>query len=324
MVITGTVRESLLDQATAPPADTTATSEPPEAGGEDPPVSGDQPVMVGTPQLILMSEGRWEPTGELTPLTAEETEGRRWFQVEDDRPGPTLPGGPGYGLDFDGSSVHVRFCGVDVTVAGSVQDGLFRDSGGVDVVDDPDPGIDCPSLLAPTEWVQVLTNEPRMSTDGEILVISGGVGDVQLEPVSMAMSLQGTPTSTDPIGLRLTPEALAMGLAELPESEALSEGLDDVRDPQPEHTTILSVEDGVVRVDVGCSEPLQGPVWYSHVGPEDVHWQLTAALPEAPDCAGSAAADAELWRQMLAHGVFLFPFEGNRIVDSWAEPAPPG
>jgi len=126
---------------------------------------------------------------------------------------------------------------------------------------------------------------------------------------------QGGPTAP------VTLEDLAAGLVEVSGDVAVQDvGVSDVRDPQPGHATRLSVEDGVVSIDVGCAEPLRGPAWFSHVGPEDTAWQLTAALPTEPDCAGAAADDAELWRQLLAHGAFLHRFGDYVIVDVWADP----
>lgn len=320
MVVTGTVPESLLDQdlELVPDDDTAATGEPPEQGAEDPPVSADLPAKARSLQLIVMSEGEWAPTGELTPLTAEETEGRRWFNVDIDRPAPTLPGGPGYGLDFDGSSVHVRACSVDVTVPGDLVDGVFVATGEPEWVEDPDPGIDCPVPVYTDEWVQVLTNEPRLSTDGEILVIAGGAGDTQLEPVGMALLPDGVSDPTVGPVTPVTVEDLAAGLTETPAEEI---GVSDVRDPQPEHATTLSVQDGMVSVDVGCPEPLRGPAWFSHVGPEEFNWQLTAALTIDQDCAGPAVEDALLWQQMLAQGAFLHHSGDYVILDSMAVPA---
>lgn len=315
MVITGTIPESLLEP-TDPTTDTGTGT-----GTETPTYRDDIPLVVGTPRVVLMSEGRWEPSGELTPLTAAGAEGRRWFQVDNDRPGPALPGGPGYGLDFDGSAAHVRECSVDVTVPGNLRDGVFVATGEPQWVNDPDPGLDCPVPVYTDEWVQILTSEPRMSTDGEILVIAGGADDVRLEPVGMALQSASTEESNDEPGPQIGLDGLAAGLVEVPVDQAFGEGISDLRDAQPDHTTTLSVTDGIVSVDVGCDEPLRGPAWYSYVGPEDIHWQLTAAVADAPDCEGAAADDAELWRQMLANGIFLFPLEGQWLVDSWADPS---
>lgn len=340
MVITGTIPESLLDQ-TAPAVDDAApTSEGPDEesadptadspGSEEPTPPDGIPLVVGTPTVVLMSEGEWAPTGELTALTAEQAEGRRWFQVEHDDPGPTLPGGPGYGLDFDGSSVHVRECSVDVTVPGELRAGVFVATGEPQSVDDPDPGIDCPVPVYTDEWVQILTSEPRMSTDGEILVIAGGGDGTQLEPVGMALVAAGVEDARGGPTAPVTVEDLGAVLFEVPgEVAAQDVGVSDVRDIQPGHTASFSLEDGAVSIGVGCDEQLSGPAWLSHVGPEDTDWQLIAVLPEvsppgeasASGCTGVAAVEAELWRQLLAHGVFLHHFGDYVILDGWADPA---
>ncbi|WP_256841492.1 hypothetical protein [Ornithinimicrobium cryptoxanthini] len=332
MLISGTIPESLLEQPT-PPVDATPTSEPPDDGSADPtegetgtetPANRDDiPLVVGTPTVVVMSEGGWAPTGELTPLTDATAVNRHWLMVQviDDSGVVDQPWSD-YGLTFDGSAVHVRECSVDVSVPGHLRDGVFVATGEPQWVDDPDPGSDCPVPVYTDEWVQILTSEPRMSTDGEILVIAGGADDTQLGPVGLALLADGV---DDPQGGPTAPvtlDDLAAGLVEVRGDVAVQDvGVSDVRDLQPEHTARLSLEDGVVTVDVGCAEPLRGPAWFSQVGPDDADWRLTAVLPAEPDCTGAGAADAELWRQMLAHGAFLHHFGDYVILDGWADPA---
>lgn len=329
MVIRGTVPESLLGSI-SPPVDHAPTSEPPESaaptedatGTETPTSRDDMPLVVGTPTVVVMSEGEWAPSGELTPLTAEKAVDRRWLMVE-------VTGGTGvvseplsdYGLTFDESALRVRECSVDVTVPGDLRDGVFVATGEPAIVEDPDPWADCPVPVYTDEWVQILTAEPRMSTDGRILVVAGHVGDQQLEPLGLALLPEG---ADRPVGGPTTPvtqEDLTGGLSEVPARQAVDAvGVSDVRDPQPAHATRLSVADGVVTVDVGCTEPLRGPAWYSQMGPDDADWQLTAVLPDEPDCQGAASDDARMWRQLLAHGAFLHRFGDYVIVDSWVDP----
>lgn len=325
MTISGTVPQSLQDSPTTrPPDDDSATSEPPEEGGQEHPVSGDLPESADAPQVAVLSEGEWAPTGQLAPLTAEEATGRRWLPVS------TLSGSPEVGIDpngdrglsFDGSSWRIRDCGVDITVAGGMEDGVLVTAGAPVVVPDPDPGATCTGPLMSDHWGNILTGEPRVSTDGQILVISGVTGPVAVEPAGLALAPEGLQAPQGGPTTVVTAEDLAAGLQEVPGDTAAQDvGVSDVRDPQPEHATTLSLEGGVVTVDVGCAEPLQGPAWFSHVGPAEVNWQLTAALPGAPECDGAAAQDAELWRQMLAQGAFLHHFGDYVIVDSTADPA---
>lgn len=338
MTISGTVPESLA-QSTPPPDDGATTSAPTDGGapttapendpenGQGPPVSGANPEVVGVPQAIVMSEGDWSPSGELAPLTAEQATGKGWLPVTTDsvppEVGADLDGERG--LSFDGDTWHIRDCGIDITVPGGLEDGLLTTTGEPEVVPDPDPGAACVFPLTPEDWQAVLTGEPSVAVDGEILVIRAGLGDVPLEPAGMALVPDGV---SDPSGgpvSAVSADDLAAGLTELSAEQAAGEvGVSDLRDPQPEHASTVSMAGGVVTVDVGCAEPLTGPAWFSHVGPEEHMWQLTAALPEDPDCAGPAAQEAELWRQMLAHGAFLHRFGDYVIVDAWADPGVSG
>ncbi|USQ79684.1 hypothetical protein [Ornithinimicrobium faecis] len=320
LVISGTIPESLVDQAT-PPSDATApTSEPPnEEGAEDPPVSGDLPESSGPSVLVVMSEGAWEPTGELTPLTDRQAVDQRWLPVTTDSEPPEVgldPSGD-RGLSFDGTTWRIRDCGIDISMDGAIENGRLLTRGEPVVVPDPDPGAACTFPLTADDWVGILTGEPMLSTDSEILVIEGTVEDSFQVPVGMALLPAGVTDPTVGPVTTVTPEDLAAGLTEAPADDI---GVSDVRDPQPEHATTLSMQDHVVTVDVGCDEPLRGPAWFTHVGPEEFNWQLVAALGNDPDCAGPAAADAQLWRQMLAEGVFLHHSGDYVILDSMAEP----
>lgn len=326
MTISGTVPQSLLEVPGTPPPDDASTTREPreEEGAQEPPASTDPPEPAGVPQVALLSEGEWAPTGELTPLTTEEATGRRWLPVS------TLSGSPEVGTDpdgdrglsFDGSSWGIRDCGVDITVAGGIEDGVLVTTGEPEVVPDPDPGASCTGPLMSEHWSSILTGEPRVSTDGQILVISGATGQTPVEPAGLALAPEGLQAPQGGPTTVVTAEDLAAGLQEVPGDTAAQDvGVSDVRDPQPEHATTLSLEDGVVTIDVGCAAPLQGPAWFSHVGPAEVNWQLTAALPDVPECDGAAAQDAELWRQMLGQGAFLHHFGDYVIVDSGADPA---
>lgn len=326
LIVSGTIPESLLDQ-TAPPIDGEPTSEPPEVadptgdetGSESPDPGDGIPLVVGTPRLVVMSEGEWAPTGQLTPLTAEEAVGRRWLMVSvGEAAGVVEEPWQDHGLTFDGSALRIRDCSVDVTVPGEVRDGVFVATGEADVVDDPDPAMDCPVPVYSQEWMQILTHEPTLSTDGEILVIAGGTDDLRLEPVGLALVPDGV---EEPVGgpmPRVELGTLAGGLSEVPADQARELNVTGVRDAQPEHATTLAVVDGQVVVDVGCAEPLRGPAWFSPLNDYDV---LTAVVPSDPDCAGAAAEDAELWGQLLARGVFLHHYGDYVLVDGWADPA---
>ncbi len=307
---------------------TVLTGEPssapdPTTGEQEPSGDPGTPGDAGTPEIVIMSQGAWEPSGELRPLTAQEATGSRWLPVTTEADPPQVGDDVAAerGLSFDGTTWRIRDCGVDVSVAGGVQDGVLVTSGEPQVVPDPDPGAACTGPLRSEDWVSILTSEPQVSTDGPILVISGELDGIPAAPAALALRPEGTQT-TGGGTTAVSAEELAGGLTEVPGATAAEQvGLSDVRDPQPEQATTLSVQDGTVTVDVGCAEPLQGPAWFSQVGPEEFNWQLTAALPRTPDCAGSAAEDAELWRQMLAQGAFLHHFEDYVLVDSWADPA---
>lgn len=327
MVITGTVPESLLEQDLEfVPDDTTATTEPPtppDEETEDPPASDAAPGPTGPSALVVMSEGSWEPSGELSPLTDGLAVDRRWLPVSTDSQPPEVGADPSgdRGLSFDGTTWRIRDCGVDISVDGAIENGRLLARGEPDVVPDPDPGAACVFSLTPEDWVSILTGEPLLRTDGEILVVQGEVEDADQVPVGMAFLPDGaSDPSVGPVS-SVTPEDLAAGLTETPAADI---GVSDIRDPQPDHDTALSVQDGMVTVDVGCDEPLRGPAWFSQVGPEEFTWQLTAALSIEPDCADAAKEDALLWQQMLAEGVFLHHSGDYVILDSMAEPAPAG
>lgn len=341
MIISGTIPESLLD-ATAPPVDDAPTSEALEStdptegetGSETPTYRDDIPLVVGTPRVIVMSEGGWAPTGELTPLTEETATGKRWLPVTTESDPPEVGADPNgdRGLSFDGTTWRIRDACIDIRVRGGLQDGVLTTTGEPEVVPDPDPGAGCIMPLTPEEWEALLTGEPRLSTDGDILVISGGGDDAQLSPVGMAFVAEGT---DDPQGgptAPVTVEDLATGLVEVPGDTAAGDvGVSDVRDLQPDHAARLSLDDGTLSVEVGCEDALRGPAWFAQVGPDEADRQLIAALPAGtapgqpagtpPGCSGAAAVEAELWRQLLAHGVFLHHYGEYVILDGWADPA---
>lgn len=311
---------------------TTATDDDPDDATGEETESGQGPEagipeVLGPPVLVVLSEGEWEPTGQLTPLTAQEAQGRRWLPVTTDSESPEVGTDPGNGrgLSFDGDTWRIRDCGIDISGPGTVEDGRLMITGELTIDPDPDPGAACLMPVTSQEWAALLTGGPQVGTDGEILVLSGGTGQEQLEPAGLALVPDGV---SDPRGGPVSPvsaEDLAAGLTELSAEQAAGDvGVSDLRDPQPDHATSLSMQDGVVTVDVGCAEPLTGPAWFSQVGPEDYMWQLTAALPADPDCAGPSAQDAELWRQMLARGAFLHRFGDYVVVDAWADPAVSG
>lgn len=333
MVINGTIPASHAGQTMPPPDDATSTSESPddgsadptegETGTEAPTYRDDIPLVVGTPKVIVMSEGEWAPSGELTPLTEEAATGRRWLPVTTESEPPEVgldPSGE-RGLSFDGTTWGIRDCGIDIRVRGGLQAGLLTTNGEPEVVPDPDPGAACVFPLTPEDWEAILTGETYLATDGDVLVIRARLGDVQLEPVGMALLPEGV---EDPRGGETPPverPTLEAGLTELPAHLAAEMNVSSVRDAQPSHDTTLSLNDGEVAVGVGCAEPLRGPAWFSSVGPQESDRQLTSALPDDPGCTGDAAADAELWRQMLAHGLFLHRFGDYVILSGWADPA---
>lgn len=329
LVISGMIPESLLAEP-APPIDgTTPTSGPEDEVGETATGTISLPNALGSSTVVVMSEGGWDPSGVLTPLTDEEASDGHWLPVDTQAVPPIVGDDVGgeRGLTFDGTHWRFRDCGIDVTVPGRLEDSVLMATGDPVVVPNPDPGAACvfPGLM-PDEWAAVLTSQPRLSTDGSILVLVGRTDDGPLEPVGMAL-LGGE--VADPSGgptRAVSAEELAVGLIEVPQRVAVQDiGVSDHLDLQPEHATTLSIRDGIVSIDVGCPEPLRGPAWLSPIGPED-RWQLTAALPQEPDCAGdgtpqAAAGEAELWRQMLAQGAYLHRFGDYVIVDAVVDAA---
>ena len=315
MVISGTIPESLLAGATDTPDD-------PSAGRRAEELAAPSSV------VVVLSEGGWAPSGVLSPLADEDATGRHWLPVDTEVVPPIVGDDVGgdRGLTYDGTSWRVRECGIDVTVPGRLEVGVLVATGDPVVVPDPDPGAACvtPELM-PDEWAAVLTSQPRLSTDGEILVISGRTDDGPLEPVGMALLGDGVVDPTGGPTRAVTLEDLAGGLTEVPSDIAVGDvGVSDHLDLQPGYDTTLTVRDGILTLDVGCPSPLRGPAWFSQVGPEEDSWQLTAALPREPSCGGqfrneAAAGEAELWRQMLAHGTFLHHFGDYVILDAMAD-----
>lgn len=309
------------DAAPAPATDG-VTSETSEGDGSTSTI----PTVSGSSVVVVLSEGGWEPSGMLTPLTDEEARGGHWLPVDTQALPPVVGDDVGgdRGLTYDGTNWRVRECGTDVTVPGRLEDSILVATGDPVVVADPDPGAACvtPELM-PDEWAEVLNSRPRLSTDGQILVLVGRTDDGALAPVGMALlpegieAPQGGPTTV------VTAEDLAAGLAEVPGEVAVEDiGVSDHLDLQPGHSTTLSVQDGMVSLDVGCAEPLRGPAWFSQIGPEDDRRQLTALLPQEPNCAAAgpaSAGEAELWRQMLAQGAFLHHFGDYVIVDAMVD-----
>ncbi|MCK0113023.1 hypothetical protein MWU75_12810 [Ornithinimicrobium sp. F0845] len=336
MVISGTIPESMLTDTPPPVDDTAPTSDPPVesadptddgTGGQTPTYRDDIPLVLGTPTVVVMSEGEWAPTGELTPLTEEAATGRRWLPVTTESDPPDAGADPigDRGLSFDGTTWRIRDCGIDVRVRGWLQDGVLTQTGEPEIVDNPDPGAACVSPRYPEDWAAMLTGEPYLAVDGDILVISTRLGDgIQLEPVGMALAPQGEAPPNAEMVRPVEVEDLAAGLVEVPGQEAAYDiGVSDARDPRPGHSTTIGWEDGAITVDVGCAEPLTGPAWLSPS--EHNQSVLRAALPEVPEaCAGAAADDAELWRQLLAHGATLHHFADHVILDAWADPAVAG
>lgn len=325
LVISGMIPEALLAEP-APPIDGTTPTSGPEVG-ETATGTISIPNVIGSSTVVVMSEGGWDPSGVLTPLRHEEAVGRHWLPVNTQAVPPIVGDDVGgeRGLTFDGTNWRVRECGIDVTVPGRLEDSVLVATGDPVVVPDPDPGAACvfPGLM-PDEWASVLTSRPRLSTDGSILVLVGRTDDGPLEPVGMALLGDGV---SDPSGgptRAVTAEELAAGLTELPRDVAIEDiGVSDHLDLQPGHSTTLTLQDGMVALDVGCGELLRGPAWFSQVGHEDERWQLTAALPQEPDCGAdtgrAAAGEAELWRQMLAQGAFVHHFGDYVIVDAMVD-----
>lgn len=324
LVVSGTIPESLLEEAQGTPDDLSQTSEP-EEDDATPAGTISIPNALGSSAVIVMSEGGWTPSGVLSPLVDEDATGRHWLPVDTEVVPPIVGDDVGgeRGLTYDGTNWRVRECSIDVTVPGRLEDSILVATGDPVVVADPDPGAACvtPELM-PDQWAEVLTSRPRLSTDGQILVLVGRTDDGPLAPVGMALLGDGV---TDPRGgptTVVTAEDLAAGLTEVPGEVAVEDiGVSDHLDLQPGHTTTLSLQDGIVSLDVGCDEPLRGPAWFSQIGPDDDRWQLTAALPQEPACAGpdQAAGEAELWRQMLAQGTFLHHFGDYVIVDAMVD-----
>lgn len=310
--------------------DATQTSEPTPDDDATPTGTISIPNALGSSRVVVLSEGGWDPSGELTPLTQDDAVGGHWLPVDTTTEPPQVGDDVNgdRGLTYDGTTWRFRECGIDVRVPGLLENSLLVATGEPVIMPDPDPGAACvtPELM-PEEWVDLLTHEPRLSTDGALLVLSGRTGTAPLAPVGLALLGEGV---TDPTGgptRAVTAEDLAAGLTEVPADVAIGDiGVSDHLDLQPGHATTLSVSDGILTLDVGCPAPLRGPAWFSEADPELGTWQLTAALPKEPSCAGpgtsgAAAGDAELWRQMLAQGVFLHHFGDYVILDGKADEA---
>lgn len=184
MVLSGTVPELLLlrpDQTTGTVAPVSPTSEGaaddvPTTQASTPPVEptadGDVQLPLMAPHMVLSfaAEGADDASGPVVPATSEALQGRLWWlRTWRDEPTATLHH---EGLTYDGTTLQIRACGLQVDATARLDAGVVR-AESVVVTPNPDPGASCvySSALLAEDWKQILDGSPTLYVRGDTLVL---------------------------------------------------------------------------------------------------------------------------------------------------------